>query len=175
MVGRRGSRLSEYFKSRKANVLPSAESTVNCTQVTVFDANDVGAGSPFGGSAPTGSVLPSLKLSVPERTFVRQVWPVIENYLRNRHGDSGHVSLIQSASEFALQQLHSASVTYGERVSANSLVHRAEFPVVRCLHSRDAKRKLWRAAPGSWGSSESRRIRPCSRTKRSSSWDLPPP
>src|SRR3990172_11843301 len=50
-------------------VSPAAVSTVNCTQVTVLDANDIRLPFPPIGNAPTATVLPSLKLSVPERTL----------------------------------------------------------------------------------------------------------
>ena len=48
---------------------PTAELTVNCIHVTVREGNETVKGLPSFGSAPTGTLLPSLKERVPDVTL----------------------------------------------------------------------------------------------------------
>jgi hypothetical protein len=48
---------------------PAALLTVNCIQVTFRAGNAIESGEPLFGNVPTGTVLPSLELSVPDTTL----------------------------------------------------------------------------------------------------------
>lgn len=55
--------------SAKPILPPAALLIVNCAEVTALGAKDMGNPMPLLGKAPTGTELPSLKVSVPARTL----------------------------------------------------------------------------------------------------------